>query len=103
MPDITSITSTPYRTFRAGLKKIWRAANAPCGICHQRTIDWDGPPNESNSFELDHIISRKRAKAMGRPELVMDPTNAQPSHVRCNRGKLAGDTAHTLGERSEDW
>lgn len=32
------IHSREYRDLRATLKSVWRAANAPCGICGQATI-----------------------------------------------------------------
>lgn len=92
------IQSRRYREFRAALKFEWAAVKAPCGICSQRTIDYDGPPNAPDSFELDHRISLKR-----RPDLALEPSNAQPSHVRCNRAKQAGDASPALGERSENW
>lgn len=95
--------SKEYKTLRRTLKAAWQAVNAPCAICGQSTINWDGRRNEADSFELDHKISRKRAKAMGRPDLILDPTNAQPSHTRCNRSKQAGDATPALGETSERW
>lgn len=103
MGDAFSIKGHAYKTFRADMKTIWRAANAPCGICHLRTIEYDGVKNEPLSFELDHIISRKRARAMGRPELIIDPNNAQPAHSRCNRAKQAGEASPGLGARDEEW
>lgn len=85
------------------MKASWRAVNAPCGICHQSTIDWDGPMGAADSFELDHITSRKRLKALGQEWRLLDPTNAQPSHRRCNGSKQAGDAHAELGETDEDW
>lgn len=103
MPAIT-IQSHAYQQFRKQMKADWAAVNAPCGICGQSTIVYDGPKNQADSFELDHApVSRKRALAMGKPELLLDPSNAQPSHVRCNRSKQAGDPTPQLGEVSEDW
>lgn len=102
MPTIT-VQSHAYQQLRKRLKADWSAVNAPCAICGQSTIVWDGPKNEPDSFELDHIISRKRALAMGKPELILEPTNAQASHTRCNRSKQAGDPTPQLGEVSEDW
>lgn len=99
----TSLQGGAYKTFRKDMKAIWQAQGAACGICGQRTIKYNGPKNEADSFELDHIISRKRAKAMGRLDLILDPKNAQPSHVRCNRSKQAGEATPQLGETSEEW
>lgn len=90
--------SSKARDFRRDLKANWQSANAACGICGQATIDWDGPPNESESFELDHKKSIKK-----NPELEFDPSNAQPSHHRCNRGKGSGEQMAGLGTTSEAW
>jgi 5-methylcytosine-specific restriction endonuclease McrA len=98
-----TIGTRAYQAFRESMKSSWRAQNAPCGICGQRTIRYDGPKNEPDSFEMDHKISRKRAHLMGRPELDLDPNNVQASHVRCNRNKSAGDPTPDLGELDEDW
>ena len=97
------IHSREYKTLRAELKAAWRSVNKPCALCGQADIKYDGPKNESDSFELDHKISRKRCMAMGRPELILDPTNCQPSHVRCNRSKQDGDGPAVIGETTEDW
>lgn len=97
------IHSREYRLLRSTLKAEWRARNAPCGLCGQADIRYDGKKNEPDSFELDHRISRKRAKAMGRPELLLDPNNCQPSHVRCNRSKQDGDAPAAIGETTEEW
>ncbi|WP_054682595.1 HNH endonuclease [Microbacterium sp. No. 7] len=97
------IHSHEYRTLRATLKAGWQALNAPCALCGQADIRYDGPKNEPGSFELDHKISRKRCIAMGRPDLILDPTNCQPSHVRCNRSKQEGDARPDLGETTEAW
>ena len=94
----TVIQSRQYREMRAGLKDQWQAVNAPCCICGQADIEYDGEPNQSNSFELQHIISRKR-----RPDLALDPNNCGPSHVRCNRAQGAGNARPTIGENTEDW
>jgi len=97
------IQSRAYRELRATLRAQWKASNAPCAICGQRHIDYDAPPNDPDSLELDHRISRRRAKAMGRPELDMDPNNMQPSALRCNRGKGAGDQKPDIGTTTEEW
>lgn len=97
------IHSREYKTLRAELKAAWRSVNAPCALCGQADIKYDGPKGERDSFELDHKTSRKRANAMGRPQLILDPTNCQPSHVRCNRAKQAGDGPAVIGETSEDF
>ncbi|EQM83410.1 HNH endonuclease signature motif containing protein [Microbacterium maritypicum] len=101
MSDV--IHSRAYRDLRAALKAEWRARNAPCALCGQADIEYDGPRNARNSFELDHKISRKRCLAMGKPELLLDPTNCQPSHTRCNRAKQAGEAKPTMGETSEEF
>lgn len=97
------VHTTAYRDFRTQMKAIWEPANTPCGICGQATINWQGPKNEPDSFELDHRTSRKRLKAMGRLDLLLDPTNAAPSHSRCNRAKQDGNGPAPVGEMSEDW
>lgn len=91
------IQSRAYRALRAELKAQWASVNAPC-ICGQQHIDYDGPPNEPDSFELDHTQSRK-----ARPDLALDPSNFRPSAVRCNRAKGAGRSKPTMGETTEDW
>lgn len=98
-----TIQSRRYQSLRAELKFAWQSQNAGCAICGQRTINYDGPPNEPDSFEMDHKVSRKRARLLGRPELDFDPSNLQPSHSRCNRNKQAGDATPDLGELDEDW
>lgn len=97
------IHSRTYKNLRTELKAQWQAVNAPCALCGQANIKYDGSKGERDSFELDHRISRKRATAMGKPELILDPTNCQPSHLRCNRSKQEGDGPVTLGETSEDF
>jgi 5-methylcytosine-specific restriction endonuclease McrA len=92
------LQSRVYRAWRENHRVAWRAVNAACALCGQRTIQYDGEPNLPDSFELDHKVSRKR-----RPDLIMVDSNAQPSHVRCNRGKSAGDAAPSLGSMDEDW
>ncbi|QTV79472.1 HNH endonuclease [Microbacterium sp. NIBRBAC000506063] len=102
------IHSAEYRALRATLKAEWRARNAACGICGQATIEYDGAKNEPDSFELDHKISRKRCIAMGFPELILDPSNCQPSHCRCNRSKQDGDARppserpRRIGDHAQD-
>ena len=98
-----TIHSPEYQRFRADCKRQWQAINAPCAICGQATIDWEAPANDRNAFELDHKISRKRMKAMNRPDLLIDPTNCRPAHSRCNRSRQAKDDPPTMGEMSEDW
>lgn len=99
----SSIWSRQYKELRADLKEIWQRTNAPCNECGLATIDWDGPANQPDSFELDHKISRKRALAMNRPDLLLAPSNMAPTHHRCNRAKGAGDSTPPLGEMSEDY
>lgn len=99
----TIIHSAEYQALRSQLKEQWRAVNAPCRICGIASIDWDAPKNEPDAFELDHRISRKRARAMNRPDLLLDPANLGPSHHRCNRGKGAGDGTPPIGEMSEEY
>lgn len=84
--------------FRTDMKAGWSASNAPCGICGQATIDWDGPPFRPDSFELDHIKSIRH-----HPEYEFDPSNVQPAHHSCNRAKGAGDTLTLVGRTSEPW
>jgi 5-methylcytosine-specific restriction endonuclease McrA len=93
----TIIQTRQYREFRAQMKAIWQAQRRPCSCCGH-PIDYDGEPNQPDSFELDHIISRKK-----RPDLALDPTNAQPMRSECNRRKGAGAMRPTIGENTEDW
>ena len=90
--------SARARQFRAEMKSQWQPDNAACGICGQDDIDWDGPANAPDSFELDHIRDPENY-----PELEMEPTNVRPSHSRCNRAKGRGDGLVPTGETSEDW
>jgi 5-methylcytosine-specific restriction endonuclease McrA len=87
-----------HRELRAALKPDWQARNAACGICGQTTIDWDGEKNEPDSFEMDHILSRKT-----HPHLEFEPTNQQPSHHHCNRSKNASTQLAGIGVTSEQW
>lgn len=80
------------------MKAQWEPRNAPCGICGQATIDWNGPQNAPDSFELDHKLS-----VFNYPELEFEPSNAQPSHCRCNRNKQAGNGPAQAGTTSEQW
>lgn len=96
MRDVT--TTTKYRVMREHLKETWKSRNDPCWICGQSTINWDGPANEQDSFELDHPLPRKH-----HPHLALDPSNARPSHGRCNRSKGAGDVKPGIGTTSEEW
>lgn len=99
----SDLSSKRYKDFRKSMRFAWMMANAPCGICGQRTINYLGEKNLPDSFELDHIISRKRAHALGRPELDFLPSNVQPSHHRCNRNKSAGDATPSLGDLDEEY
>jgi len=90
------ISDRAYREFRADMKHRWQAVNAPCALCGQADIDWDGPANAPKSFELDHRKARKT-----HPDLALEPSNAQPSHSRCNRNKSHGDQRPGIGQTSE--
>lgn len=92
------IHSHAYRQMRSTLKAEWQAKNTPCAICRQATIDWGGPRNEPDSFELHHPKSRKKY-----PHLALDPSNAQPTHTRCNRSAGIKEDQPTMGENTEDW
>ena len=95
MPD--TIHSAAYRQLREDLKAAWQPLNLACGICGQ-PIDYDGPRNEPDSFELDHVKPRRT-----HPELALDPRNCRPAHVRCNRARgLRADSA-PVGEMTEEW
>lgn len=84
--------------FRAELKAEWQPNNRACGICGQGTIDWDGPANAPESFELHHLKDPEHY-----PELEFALSNVVPSHSRCNRGLGRGKTVLGLGETSEVW
>lgn len=91
------LTSPEYRAMREDLKATWQRADAPCWICGQE-VDYDGDPHLPDSFDLDHVKSRKK-----HPELALDPRNCKPSHVRCNRSRKNKDPRPPIGETSEDW
>lgn len=97
------IHSRQYQDMRASLKVEWERINAACYFCGQQTIDWQGPANQPDSFELQHIISRRDAKRMGRLDLITDPSNCAPSHHRCNRSAGARTPRPSMGETSEDY
>lgn len=84
--------------FRAEMKAEWEPNNQPCGICGQATIDWEGPANQSESFELHHLKDPERF-----PELEFARNNVQPSHSRCNRSAGRGHGPSHVGETSEAW
>lgn len=84
--------------FRAECKAEWQPHNEACRICGQATIDWDGPANASESFELHHLKDPEHY-----PQLEFDRGNVVPSHSRCNRSLGRGGTVLGLGETSEDW
>lgn len=76
-----------------------KLANAPCGICKQRTIRYDLPPSSHpDAYEPDHI---KPVDLY--PELAEIPENIQASHRRCNRAKKNKAAIHELGEPSRAW
>lgn len=95
MSDV--LGSSEYRALRAELKAVWWEADAPCWICGQE-IYYDGDPNLPDSFDLDHVKSRKK-----HPELALDPRNCKPSHVRCNRSRKHNAPRPSIGVTSEDW
>jgi len=80
------------------MKAIWQPVNAACALCGQANIDWDGPRNEPDSFEIEHKLA-----VINYPELEFEPSNAQPSHSQCNRNKGAGAAAAGIGITSEPW
>lgn len=92
------IHSRAWRELRAALKAEWAPQNPACALCGQATIDWDGPANAADSFEPDHIWSRKT-----HPELALVRSNLRPSHGRCNRSRQAGAVRPGIGETSEAW
>lgn len=91
------ISTRLYREFREERRLAWKAQNAPCHI-GGHPIDYDGAPNEPNSFELDHVLPRKT-----HPHLALDPGNARPSCSKCNRSKGAGKLRPGIGQTSEEW
>jgi 5-methylcytosine-specific restriction endonuclease McrA len=91
------ISTRLYREFRAEMKAIWQAQNAPCWMDGQ-PIDYDGPANAAESFELDHAKPRKT-----HPHLALDPNNARPSHSRCNRSRQTAAPRPGIGQTSEEW
>lgn len=103
MKPADPIHSRAYQELRAELKAAWAKVNAACYFCGQATIDWMGEKNQPDSFELQHIISRKQCKEMGRPDLILDPSNCAPSHHRCNRSAGARAERPTIGEISEEF
>lgn len=91
-------TGRKTQEFRARLKARWQPVNAACALCGQSTIDWDGPANAPDSFELDHKLPVRNY-----PHLEFVESNAQPSHHRCNRNKQAGPARAGIGITSEEW
>lgn len=86
-----------YQRFRNSLKAEWQAVDAPCVLCGQ-PIDWGARAYTPDAFELDHKLP-----VSTHPHLELDPTNAQPSHHRCNRTKGPGTMPLNLGTVSEAW
>lgn len=95
MPGVLSTKA--YQDFRAEMKARWKAEGRPCWHDGQ-PIDYDGARNQPDSFELDHVKPRK-----SHPELALDPSNARPSHCRCNRSRQHRDVRAPLGATSEPW
>lgn len=82
MPGTTS-KPNPRRSNghrRTQLRNRVRARHDPCAICGQ-PIDYDLPPGDPMSFELDEIIPVSRG---GSP---FDIDNVQPAHRICNQRK----------------
>lgn len=86
------------RDFRQAMKAQWQPVNKACAECGQATIDWDGEKNQPDSFELDH-----RLPVITYPHLEFEPSNARPTHHRCNRHKGDRQTSAGIGITSEAW
>lgn len=91
------IHSRAYREFRAEMKAVWQAQNAPCWMDGQ-AIDYDGEANAPNSFELDHVKSRRHY-----PELALVASNARPAHSKCNRSRQTSAPRPSIGTTSESF
>jgi hypothetical protein len=56
-------------------------------------LDWDAPARSPLSPSVDHIFSVKRMRSLDpdtRRELLLDPANLRPVHLRCNSKRGAG-------------
>lgn len=87
-----------HAAMRVEEKARWQPINAPCILCGQATIDWDGEQGKPNSFEVEHTMP-----VVKYPELEFEPSNRKPSHVRCNRNKGTGTARPGIGLTSEAW
>ena len=67
-------------TRRDKLRRKVRDMGLPCALCG-KPINYDLPPGDPWSYELDEIIPVSKG---GDP---LDPDNVQPTHKICNRKK----------------
>lgn len=65
---------------RRSLRRRVAAMGLPCALCGQ-PINYDLPPLDPMSYELDEIIP---VSLGGNP---LDPDNVQPAHRICNQRK----------------
>lgn len=82
---------------RRRLRELHEPLGTPCGICWQ-PIDYALRYPDEDSLSLDHIMPFKRF-----PELRHVPTNHQPAHLKCNKGKGERDLELPVGVTSEQW
>jgi 5-methylcytosine-specific restriction endonuclease McrA len=76
-----------WRTIKRELRERAEAEGLPCWICTE-PIDYTIVDIfDDEVFEADHVLSRKT-----HPHLAEDPSNAAPSHRRCNNAK--GEDVH---------
>lgn len=90
--------SARARKFRSEMKSQWEPVNEACIFCGQADIDWHGPANAPQSFEIHHVKDPENF-----PHLEFDPSNVRASHSRCNRAAGRGSEEQGIGETSEAW
>lgn len=90
-----------FTKVKAMKKAEWKAADAPCWLCGQRTIDYDAEPDDwgnRDRLHYDHYFP-----AADFPELYEDPDNGRPSHAGCNQERSNKAPNPALGSLSREW
>ena len=77
-------------------KAAWSETDERCVICKQ-PIDYQLKYPSPESCSIEHVKPRAEF-----PELIWDPANWAPAHLRCNTQKGRG-TAVDLGITSRIW
>ncbi len=79
MPGDIFYTSKEWVALRDKVRKKWRAAGKPCGLCGK-------PFLKGERNVVDHIIERRK-----RPDLSLTESNLHVTHHACNSRKAKAE------------